>query len=41
MNEAPEVTYNTQTYGFDPENTGLVLSWVKNALLSAKAGEEI
>lgn len=40
MTDIPEVTYNTHTYGLDPENTGLTLSWVKNAILSDRAVEE-
>lgn len=40
MSDIPEVTYNPQTYGLDPENTGLTLSWEKNALLSDRNVEE-
>lgn len=40
MTDVPEVTYNPQTYGLDPENTGLSLSWVKGSLLSGVMRED-
>ena len=39
MSDIPEVTYNTQTYGLDPDNTGLELSWPKGSLVSDRRPE--
>jgi hypothetical protein len=41
MSDVPKVEYNTQTYGLDPENTGLALSWPKGSLMSSLTREEL